>query len=170
MGERYRSEAGHVRHACLRDGMLPHAVLAAKLPDDFGDLADSGRTERMALAEQAARGIDRATSADRRRPTGEEFAGLARAAEAESLGVDQRLDREGVMQFDNVEVLVPDAGGATCASRGVAAHRHDRRLPAVIERLAVHHRGGDADRAARLDAEPADRVLAGDDRGGPAFA
>ena len=96
--------------ADLRAFDLSRACLAAEVPDDLDDVGDAGGAERVALGEQAAAGVDRDLAADLGRAFVDQLAGLALAAEAEVLVVQELGGGEAVVQLDLAEVLGADAG------------------------------------------------------------
>ena len=114
-----------MRHADLRAFDLAVAGLAAQVPDDFADVGDAGRAERVALREEAAAGVHGDLAADVRRALVDHAAGFAFAADAEVLVVQQLGGGEAVVELDQVEVLGPDAGLLVRDLRGVAGERVD---------------------------------------------
>ena len=79
--------------------------LAAQLPGQLGALRQAGRTERVALRDQTAGRVDDPLAAVRGGTGLDELAALARAAQAEALVRDDLVDREAVVQLDDVDVL-----------------------------------------------------------------
>ena len=139
---------------CARPGaraaVLARAGLAAQLQGDLADLADAGGADRMAHGDQAARGIDRAASADVERAFLQQVHALAFGAEADVLDVVQFLDREGVVQLDDVELLRALAWPRASAMAGGLLGQHCVEADAGgIDALAA------ADEAATRMARPA---------------
>src|SRR5271170_4058669 len=77
------------------------AIVLREVPDDFADIRDAGRAERMPLREQSARYVDRIVAAEARMHAAariDELARFAVAAEAEVLVMHELRGREAVMQ------------------------------------------------------------------------
>src|SRR6218665_3130771 len=106
----HRAQADHVGHAPACARVLAALGGAAQLPGDFDDLPDACRSERVAHAEQSARGFDRAAPSYLRVAAFEVGRAFAGCAQAYGFAVEQLFHREGVMQFEQIELRGRDAG------------------------------------------------------------
>src|SRR5439155_3000703 len=97
-----RAEPDHVRQAHTRPVDLAGTRTAAQVLDDLEDVGDARRPERMALGEKTPGDVHRDAAAVRRLAVVDQAAGLALAAEAEVLVVQQLRRREAVVQLDEV--------------------------------------------------------------------
>src|SRR5690606_26864834 len=88
----------------LRAGDLPFAAFAAQLPRGVDDEEDAVHA-RMHAGQAAAVGVDRQLPARRDRAVGNEAAAFAFRAEAEVFEEQDRVDRERVVQLDDVGIL-----------------------------------------------------------------
>src|SRR6218665_3784236 len=125
MGYGPRAEADHVGHAPACARVLAALGGAAQLPGDFDDLPDACRPERVTHAEQSARGVDRAAPSYLRVAAFEVGRAFAGCAQANGFAVEQFFHREGVMQFEQIELRGRDAGLFE-RRLGAAAHQFDR--------------------------------------------
>ena len=100
----HRADADHMGEPEAGPRMLARAGFAAELARDLANLADAGRTDRMPHRQKAARGIDRNAPADVEIAARQLSGGLPGRADAQRLDVEQLLDREAVVKFDDVEV------------------------------------------------------------------
>src|SRR5438876_9664965 len=89
---------------------LPRPGLAAQLPDQLGDLQQSGRAHRVPTRAEAAAGIDGDAAGERGDPLVDQAWPLPRTAEPEPLVEHQLRRRHRVVQLDHVEVVGADAG------------------------------------------------------------
>jgi hypothetical protein len=101
-------------HGHAQSGLLDLALAAAapELVGQLDDLGQTGGTEGMAAPEQATAGVDHeARGVDRGHPGLCRRSGFAVAEEAERLEGIDLLCRRGVVQFDHVGVVGPEAEG-----------------------------------------------------------
>src|SRR5690606_33421524 len=103
------THAYHVGEADAGAGVLALTGLAAQLAGDFRYLANAGRTDGMAHADQATRGIHRALATNIEGPFLQSRQGLTRGAQAHALHVFQLFNGEGIVQFHQVQVGGADA-------------------------------------------------------------
>src|SRR5437870_891124 len=108
MRHSHGAEADHVGKRKTGVRMLPVLRLAAQLPCDLGDLADAGRAEGMAHADQSSGGIDRANSADPGCAARQVGGALPWPIDADCFTVDELLDRERVVELNDVELARTD--------------------------------------------------------------
>ncbi len=120
----------------------------------------------MALRKQPAARIHRDLAVERRHPIFDELAALADLAQTQLFVLHQFRRRRRIVQFDDVDVLRPDAGDVVClachargharlAWRAVLAraqhrrrhpHRLGRKLPRLLFRNEHQRRGAVTDR------------------------
>ena len=102
-------------------GVLDLALvgLAAQLPHELGALREAGGAERVALREQAARGVGDELAAVGVVAVPDELLGLALLAEAERLVGEELVGGEAVVQLDDVDVLGAEARLLVDLLRGV---------------------------------------------------
>src|SRR6218665_2723634 len=106
----HRAQADHVGHAPARARVLAALGGAAQLPGDLDELPEACRPERVAQDQQSARGVDRAAPSYLRGATFEVGRAFAGCAQAYGFAVEQFFHREGVMQFEQIELRGRDAG------------------------------------------------------------
>src|SRR6202521_4471235 len=109
-----RAEPDHMRLTGLGVGhqTILGTIVLREVPHDLADIGDTGGSQRMALAEQAARDVYRIVAAEAGMLAAtrvDEGAGLADAAQAEVLVVHQLGGGEAIMQFSQRDVLGADA-------------------------------------------------------------
>src|SRR5690554_1115035 len=95
---------------------------SAKLPVKLGALGKAGRSERMALRDQSARGIDDPFPPVCDIARLDQLATFALAAEPQALVGDELVCREAVVQFDDVDVLGSKPRGGKDLLGGLAGH------------------------------------------------
>src|ERR1700756_2491064 len=121
--DRYRGHAGSAVQMRVADrGLpwyLPGARGAAQLQDDLVDLAQARGADRLAIADQAAVGVDRQPAGDLGLAVGDHaflFTVLAQPVLGE---VDDLRPGVGVLQLSHRDVLRPDPGELVRLPRGV---------------------------------------------------
>src|ERR1700759_5454845 len=92
-------------------GTLPPPGLATKWADQLVHLAQAGRTDRLAVGDQPAVGVDRNRAVDLGRAGGHQLLLLAVGAQARLGHVDDLVTGVGVLQLGDVDVLGSDARG-----------------------------------------------------------
>ena len=107
--DRRAGTADVMRHSDLRIH-LPAGSLAAELGDDLADLLDPGRADRVAAGLQAAARVHGNITVERRRPISGELPRLALCAEPEVLDSADLGDREAVVDLDQVDIFMGEAG------------------------------------------------------------
>src|ERR1019366_1193637 len=146
---------------------------AAQLPDELRALRQAGGAERVALGDQAPRGIDDGTVAAVGGGLGvDELVALALAGKTERLVGDQLVGAEAVVELHHVHFLDPGLGliqrTLGCRPCHVGADDHDRGLRLEGARQVGHHcLAGDL-AGLGTQAMSFDEALACDDRGGAA--
>ncbi len=150
-------------------GMLALAAFATQLSRQLTDLADAGRTDRMAHRQQTARGADRDTAADVELALGELRRRVPDRSEPDGLDVQQLLDGERVVQLDHVEISGGDPGVAERDAGRLTGERGVEVL-ASVDGLGSRRRGQHADCSTVVEAEPGDRSVGCDDHGRGALA
>ena len=85
-------------------GDLARAAFAAQLPRRL-DQQEQAVHAGVAIGEAAAIGVDRQAAAGRDAAAGDKAAAFALRAEAEILEEEDRVDREGVVELDDIDVL-----------------------------------------------------------------
>lgn len=136
MDDPHGPHADHVRKAGSGVRTLACTGLAAQLGGDLADLPDTGRPDGMPHREQPAGGAYGDPAADVELARFEVGRGAAGRTYAHGFDVEELLDRERVVQFDDVEVSGGDAGlaeglrGGLAGERGVAPYweGRDRRV------------------------------------------
>ena len=103
-------------------GHLAIATLATQLPRQLSALREARGTERVALGDQAARGVDDplATIGDVARV--DEPGGLAVTAQAKSLVGNELVAREAVVELDHLHVVGREASGTEDLLRSLSGH------------------------------------------------
>lgn len=92
---------------CLRDGAVVGP--AAEVPDELGALGDAGGAERVALGDEAPRGVDDVLAAVGDVAVADELVGLALVAEPEGVNDNHLVGAEAVVQLDDLDVPRRDA-------------------------------------------------------------
>src|SRR5207249_1838868 len=96
---------------CAISAPSSSSEVTSQLPAQLRALRQPGRAQRMALGDQAARGVDEPLAAIAGLPLLHEPLALALAAQAERFVGDQLVRGEAVMQLDHLDVLGPDLRG-----------------------------------------------------------
>src|SRR4029077_404594 len=93
-----------MRDRGLAIGDLPRAALAAQLPRRL-DQQEEAVHAGMAIRKPAAIGVDRQAAAGRDAATLDKRAAFSLGAETEILEKEDRVDREGVIELDDIDIL-----------------------------------------------------------------
>ena len=98
-----------MREPNLRALDLALAGSTLQLLGQLDDLRDACRAHRVALAEQAAGSVDRQAATEPGDAVGDQLAAVTLRAQAERLVGEDLARRRSVVQFDDREVLGPEA-------------------------------------------------------------
>src|SRR5204863_3717309 len=103
--------------------------LTAELGDDLVHLAQAGGTDRLAVGDAAAVGVDREPAADLGLTGRDQRLLLAVLAEATLREVHDLGAALGVLELGDVDVLGSDASGGEGRGGGIGAHARGRAAP-----------------------------------------
>ena len=110
MNRAHRANADHVGQTGPGVRLLADAGLAPQLTGQLDNLAGPGRSDRMAHGQQPAGRADRAAPANIQPAALQQPGRLALGAQAHGFDIQQLLNAERVVEFDQVEVGRRDTG------------------------------------------------------------
>lgn len=94
----------------------------AQVPDKLGALGDTGRTERVALGDEAARGVDEVFAAVGDVAVADKLVSLALLTQAKGLEDNHLVGGEAVVQLNNLDVVGGNLGLVHGNLDGVLGH------------------------------------------------
>lgn len=116
------TETKVVLQAVLGTGGTAVVGPATEVPDKLSALGDTSGTERVALGDEAARGVDNVLAAVGDVAVADKLVGLSRLREAERVEDDHLVGTEAIVKLDNLDILGSDAGLAHGLLDGKSGH------------------------------------------------